>query len=331
MYRAELIADHPGIRLDRDISPGSIQPSPRFCLRDGEVLALDDTLTATAHRSVKLSSSARLLNAAEDLSVVVAADQSDLVVIAAAESRIPLPEAEVACLFPGGHILVTAPVVEHSMYEDADYTFRTGHRVLLINAETGRVLDEEALDIPDSYLSATQHPVAPLTLLTAGLGQDGSRVFAVAETDGRLSVEPVTENVIAASFNSSGTRLLTTPHPSFEPVLRLLTWPDRVQVSSATAADLGLAGARFGVCACFADDGRVLAMTSAGRFVALDEELNLIGEISVMVAGQGPNFMIGVSPATFAVQTWRDGAAGASVWHLPRFHQRDDVTDARTS
>src|SRR5258708_22880119 len=131
MFRAELVAEHPGVRLDRDISPDSFQASARFCLQDGKVFALDDTLTATTRGSAVLSSSARLLNVAQDLSIVVGADQSALVVLATVESRLPLPEAEVACIFPGGHILVTAPVIEDSTYEGTDYAFRSGHRVLL--------------------------------------------------------------------------------------------------------------------------------------------------------------------------------------------------------
>jgi hypothetical protein len=320
MYRAELIAQHPAMRLDRDISPASCQPSPRSCLRDGQVLALDDTLAMAARKNVILSSGARLLNAAADLSIVVCADQSALVVLAAAEFALPVPEPEVACIFPNGHILVTAPVIEAPAEEGTDFAFRAGHRVLLISPDTGRVLDEVALDIPDSYLSATQHPVAPVALLTAGEGQDGSRVFAVAEADGRLGVEAVAEGGIAASFNRAGTRLLITPHPSFSPTLRVLNWPDCKRLSSATAAGLGLPDDEMGVCGCYLDDDRVLAMTAEGKLVVLDDGLGLLAEVGLRPAGQGPDFMIGVSPANFAVQTWHDGAASASVWRLPHRH-----------
>lgn len=317
MHRAELVAEHPGMRLARDISPDSFQPSPRFCLRDGEVFALDDTLTVTERRSVVLSSGARLLNATQDLSIVVGADQAGLVVAAARESRLPLPEAEVACMFPSGHILVTAPVIEHATYEGTDYASRTGHRVLLIDPGTGQAIDEAALDIPESYVSATQHPRAPLAVLTAGEGQDGSRVFSVAEVDGRLVVEALAENVVAAGFNPSGTRLLLTPHPSFSPTLRVLNWPDGGELSSVAAPDLGLPEDSFGLCGCYLNDRQMLAMTVAGRLVALDDRLGPLAEVHLTPGARRPDFMIGVSAATFAVQTWRDGAASASVWRLP--------------
>lgn len=291
------------MRLARDISPSSFQPSPRFCLRDGEVFALDDTLTAKTQKIITLPSRARLLTARSDLSIVVGADQSGLVVVAAGASRVPLPGAEVACLLPGGYLLVTAPV-------------RTGHRVLLIRPGTGEVTHEVTLDIPDSHLSAIQHPTAPLAVLTAGAGQDGSQVLSVAEVDGRLVAEVLAENVVAASFNPSGTRLLFTPHPSFSPTLRVLSWPDGSQLSTATAPEVGLPDDSFGHCGCYLSDDQVLAMTTAGRFVALDDRLGLLGEISVAI-GPRRDFMIGVSPATFAVQTWRDGVAGTSVWRLP--------------
>jgi len=322
MHRAELVAEHQGMRLDRDISPDSLQPSPRFCFRGGQVFALDDTLAATTRKSIALSSCARVLNAVPDLSIVVGADESDLVVATTAatagEFRLPLPMAEVACIFPGGHVLVTAPVIEHATFQGADYASRSGHRVLLIDPSKGRVVDEAALDIPESFISTTQHPTAPLAVLTASEGQDGNRVFSVAEADGRLVVEALVENAVAASFNPSGTRLLLTPHPSFGPELRVLNWPDGSQLRSATAPDLDLPDDdSFDICGCYLKDDLILAMTSAGRLIALDDQLDLLGQIGVSAVRQRPSYMIGVSTANFALETWRHGAASASVWRLP--------------
>ncbi|HET7017572.1 MAG TPA: hypothetical protein VFI65_26855, partial [Streptosporangiaceae bacterium] len=188
MYRAELVVRHEGWRLDRDIAPVTDQPSPRFRLVDGQVFALDQMLAASAARKVGLSPGAQLLNAAPDLSVIVAADQADLIVIAAEEIRLPVPEAQAACLLPGNHILVAAQ----------------GNRLLLLDPAAGQALDEVELDL-FGYLRAVQHPVTAAAVVTAGQGQDGSRVFAVAESGGRLTINNLADDVLGASFNPSGT------------------------------------------------------------------------------------------------------------------------------
>lgn len=111
--------------------------------------------------------------------------------------------------------------------------------------------------------------------------------------------------------------MLVTPHPTFASTLRVLRWPDGALLHAANASDLGLAGQSFGVCGCYLDDDLVLAMTKAGRIVALDGQLGLIGEIGIAPEGKGPDFMIGLRRTEFAVQTWLDGAASATVWRLP--------------
>jgi hypothetical protein len=69
---AELIAEYPGLRLDREFAPLSLQPVPRFSLHDGRVSAVDGALNAGAGRPVGLPSTAQLLAASPDLSIVVA-------------------------------------------------------------------------------------------------------------------------------------------------------------------------------------------------------------------------------------------------------------------
>jgi hypothetical protein len=319
MYRAELVARHAGLRLDREIAPSVDQPSPRFRLLDGQVFALDQTLTAIASRKVGLSPGARILNGTRDLSLIVAADQADLVVIAAEEFRLPVPEAQAACLIRGGFLggpVLGGPVLGGAVLGGAVLVAAQGERVLVIDADVGQVLDEVELDRL-GYLSAIRHPAAPAAVVTAGQGQDGSRVYTVAEAGGRLSVTDLAEDVLGASFNPSGTRLLVTPHPTFASTLRVLRWPDGELLHAANASDLGLTGESFGVCGCYLDDDLVLAMTKAGRIVALDGQLGLRGEIGLAPDGRGPDFMIGLSAKEFAVQTWLDGAASASVWRLP--------------
>src|SRR5204863_7906176 len=94
---------------------------------------------------------ARLLTASPDLTVVVLAGTASLTVVAAGRRLvIDVAAADSATLLPGSRLLVTAPQVVRNTYQGREYESKGDHQVYLVDLDTGRVLDQVALEAVDA-------------------------------------------------------------------------------------------------------------------------------------------------------------------------------------
>ncbi len=246
---ARLVAEHRGLDLDR-LTPSALGAVPRFRLVDDVVERLDASLHVVARRPSGLPrETRRLLAVGPDLPIVVGAGESDLAVAVGEDlvHWVELPQADSAVLVTPTRLLVTGPV-------DGP------HRVVLIDLGTGAVLDETIVEVFDAGMSATPHPTDGSVVLDAGEGQDGSQVFVVRiDGDGeRLVVEKKAEDVVVSGFDSTGERLLITPHPNLADRVAVLAWPSLDVLAEAYHDELGCVPDFYG---CFVDDDCILLRT----------------------------------------------------------------------
>jgi hypothetical protein len=219
---ARLVAEHPGLDLQRDLAPLAFGGVTRFRIADGSVLRLDHLLGPVASRPTALDPGTRLLTARDDLSVVVGSNEDDLIVATGTASdevvhRLALGPADSATFVTPHHLVVTAPVTEPVPRDGEVDEMRGQHRIVLVDVARGTVLDQTLMaGVNDAVVVATPHPGDGSVVLDAGEGQDGSHVAVVRVESERLVVEPWIENVVVAGFDPGGQRLLLTPHPSFE-------------------------------------------------------------------------------------------------------------------
>ncbi len=297
-----------------------MQAGPRFRLQGHSVHRLDAKLNPISSRRVKLPNSARLLAASDDLSVVVAADPEGVHIQGRRSTYLRVPNADSAMLLLSGDLLVTAPVMERTTWQGREQVSRGPHRVLLVDCGTGSVMDEATLDVSDAGVTATRHPTDGSVVLDAGEGQDGSRLFVTTSAAGKLSIVPLLDNVVAAAFDPSGTRLLLTPHPSFENRAQVLGWPSREVMGSISGDDLGL-DSMLDVYGCFLGPERVLLSVIEADPVLCTSDLRAVGLLDLADASSGADGVIeglvGLDDHMFAAQTWRGSTSSACVWQVP--------------
>jgi hypothetical protein len=314
---ATLLAEYPDFDLGNALAPpAAVWPTERFQLRHGTVMALDQTLAGVASRAISQPAGARLLAASPDLRLVVSAVSGDLVVLGEAEWRLPVPGADSAVILGSGQLLVTARVIPPGSM------FASANRVLLLDPVAREILDEVPLVLNEAYIGAIAHPQDGSVLLDAGMGQDGSRVFAARAEGRRLTVSPVLENVVPGGFDPAGGRLLLVPHVTEgSGEASVVAWPSLEQVAAVTPGGIGLDGDELDYYGCFLDEDQVLLKTLGSGLLLCSGDLVPRGLVSLPGYGPDEGFemgpVIGIAPGTFAAELEGGEAAVATVWRLP--------------
>lgn len=316
---AELLAELPGVHLDRDICPITMQPGPRFRFRSGLVECLDSGFKQTATRHLEMPSTVRILAASPDLSVVVAADDDSVYLNTREFHQLPVSGADSATLLPHGEVLVTAARVKRTTFQGGSDLSNGGHRVLLVSAQ-GEVVAEAVLDVYEGEVSAMPHPRDGSVVLDAGEGQNGSRIFVVRSVRGRLEVEALLDDVVAACFDAAGDRLLLTPYPSFENRARVVNWPSLDELASFNGEVDRLYG-RLDLYGCFLRADSVLLSRVEQPPIVCDSNLVPVALVQLGASSLGPNAqaetVVGLSPNAFGAQLWAEDASSATAWRLP--------------
>ncbi len=315
---AELLAWKPGPDLGRAVAPPSMQRCPRFLLREGWVHRLDAVLEPASGRRVDVPAGARLLAATPDLSSIVAAVDDLLYVEGDHAFGLPVAGADSATCLGMGALLVTAPVMERSTLQGPAFPSRGAVRVILIDGHRGDILDERLLDVSDAGIIAVPHPWDGSVVLDAGEGQDGSRAFVVRASGSQLTIEPLFQNVVIAGFDEAGGCLLLTPHPSFDNIARLVTWPTLEEIGSVEGGD-DVDGS-FDLYGFLLGSGRALLSVVEAPPLVCTPELQPIARVAMELRGvDEPVFelMASLSDDVFAAELWVDGASSLTIWRLP--------------
>lgn len=314
---ATLLAKYPDLDLGRDLVPAALWPTDRFRLRHGTVTVLSRILAATLSRAAGLPPDAQLLTASPDLRLAVAAADGSLIVLGETEWRLPVPGAYSAAILGSGQLVVTTRVTAPGG------TFPTANHVLLLDPAAREVVDEVQLALDDAYMSLIMHPRDGSVLLEAGMGQDGSQLFAAHLARGRLSVTPVLENVNIGGFDPAGERLLLVPHVSGGEEATVVAWPSLTPVAAIAPGRNGLADDPFSFYGCFLDHDEVLLTT--GHPDGLRPVIcsgDLAPRALVTLPGYGSDTglelvsVFGTAPGTFAAELEKHDTAVATVWGL---------------
>lgn len=319
---ADLVIEHPDLDIGRGLAPVSLHAVPRYRLSNGLVVALDDRLDPVRSRVTRLSGGVGLLAATADLAVVVGGDTGRLIIDVAEHdtTTVPIAGADSATFVGPDRLVVTAPVIETRTWQAKTYGAKGQHRVMLIEASTGTVLDEAVLDVFDARVAATLHPTDGSLLLDAGEGQDGSYLFTARATSDRLTVEHIAINVIAAGFSPTGDRLLLTPHPGSCDEVVMAGWPSLEHLSAITPDQLEVDD-HFDFYGCFLDDG-VLVKTYENGVVLCDSELRPRAWVDLDAGGRfsGAELgtLLGTGSGHFAASHWINGSSHTTVWTIDR-------------
>jgi hypothetical protein len=315
---AALLAEYLDLELGRDLAPEtSTWPTDRFRLRHGTVNALDRILATTLSRTTTLPPDARLLTASADLRLVVAAASGSLIVLGETPWRLAVPGADSAAILGSGQLMVTARVTAPG------HMYPSANRVLLLDPAAREVVDEVQLALNNASISVIAHPRDGAVLLDAGMGQDGSQLFAARVASQRLSVSLVLENMVACGFDPVGDRLLLVPHVSCGPEASVVAWPSLTQVAAITPGRNGLADDPFYFYGCFLDQDEVLLTTEHSdglRPVICSGDLD--PQALVTLPGYGPDSglelvsVLGTAPGTFAAGLEGHDTTLATVWRL---------------
>lgn len=308
---ARLLGERPSLSLGKGLAPVSLQSSHWFSLRDGRITRFDELLEPIASRDIQgLPKRSQLLDATDELSAVVVVADSTLLwrdgrTVAEIEGC-----ADSAMFLAESRLMLAVPQRDGNAQH---------HDLVLIDAMSGRILDASPIDVYDAgtFMVATGDGGV---VVDAGEGQDGSKVFVASVADDRLSVELLVQNVTVAGFSPSGSRLLLTPHPSFEDVVTLLDWKTRRPVARLSSETAGLTDDQgFDFYGCYAGEDRVLLLTHSSGVLACDGDLDPIGWVDLGGALSGDaeiGSLIGLGPSTFTVEVWRGGEGRTSVWSL---------------
>ena len=288
-----------------------MQAVTRSALLDSAVSVLDEHLMPTRTIAVNVPPGARLLDATPSLDLILLADRERLWLHSADDLiGVDLAAVEAATRLPSGRLLVTAPTMEQQVWQGRAYESRAEHYAYLIETN-GTVVDRVELDVADAGVMLVPHPHDGSILLDAGEGQDGSRIFIAREAAGRLQVQAVLNNVVAAGFDRAGERLLLTPHPSFNTGVSLVSWPSLDPLITLTAEDVGDG---FDLYGCFIGDQVLLTCYEHGA-VLCSSGLEPLAWVQL---GDGtPECIVGVTHDAFGVDLWRDRSVSATVWRLP--------------
>jgi hypothetical protein len=326
---AELVALRPDLDTGPGLAPVSLSPCARSRLATGGVEALDSLLNPAGARPLALSPGATLLNATADLAQVIAVDEAHLVYAGPAGQHAGRttpdwqradPLADSATFLGTDRLLVTTPNSETRERAGRRYEQKTTHRVLLLDSTTGATLDEVTLDVFDAGTFATPHPIDGSVLLELGEGQDGSSLYRVRVTDDRLTADPVLENTVAAGFSPDGTRLLLLPHPSFDELPQVVSWPSLEVLATADLDAAGIDEDEIDFYGCFLHDDRILLTTRQQGLWLADGDLTRITPVqlpkSVTHGSVDLSNTIGLSADTFFTRIWRDDHELSTVWRL---------------
>ena len=233
--------------------------------------------------------------------------------------RLAVPGADSAAILGSGQLMVTARVTAPGR------TSTSANRVLLLDPAAGKLVDEVRLALSNAGISVIVHPRDGSVLLYAGMGQDGSQLFAARLASHRLSVSPVLENVVACGFDPAGERLLLVPHVSYGEEASVVAWPGLTRVAAITPGRNGLAGGPFHFYGCFLDQDEVLLTTvhpDGLRPVICSGDLD--PRALVTLPGYGPDSglelvsVLGTASGTFAAGLEGHGTTLATVWQLAR-------------
>lgn len=319
---ATLLAEYQDLDLGRDLTPATATwPTDRFRLRHGTVTLLSRILAATSSRATVLAPDARLLTASPDLRLVVAAAGGSLIVLGETEWRLPVPDANSAAFLGSGELLVTAQVTAPGR------TSASANRVLLLDPAAREVVDEVQLVLDDARISLIVHPRDGSVLLDAGMGQDGSQLFAARVASRRLSVTPVLQNVVAGGFDPAGDRLLLVPHVSYGPEASVVEWPSLTRVAAIAPGRDGLADDPFYFYGCFLDQDEVLLTAEQpDGLVPVICSGDLAPRAMVTLPGYGSDSglelvsVLGTAAGTFAAELEGRDTKLATVWSLSGAH-----------
>lgn len=321
---AQLVAEHPDLDIGRGLAPISLHAVPRYRLSGGVVVELDDRLSSVRSRASRLGGSVRLLAATAGLEVAVGGDTVHLIIDTAehdAVTWLAMPTADSATFVGPDRLVVTSPVIETRTWQGKTCEAKGQHRVVLVEASTGTVLDEAILDVVDAGVLATPHPTDGSLLLDAGEGQDGNYLFAARVASDRLAVERVAENVIAAGFSPAGDRVLLTPHPSFENAVVVATWPSLAHLSLITPEQLDVDD-HFDFHGCFLDDDSVLLKTYENGAVLCDGELRPRAWVDLDAGGRFTGVqldtLLGTGVGLFGASLWMNDSSRTTVWAVGR-------------
>lgn len=142
----------------------------------------------------------------------------------------------------------------------------------------------------------------------------------VRSVRGRLEVEALLDDVVAACFDAAGDRLLLTPHPSFENRARVVNWPSLDELASFNGEVDRLYG-RLDLYGCFLRADSVLLSRVEQPPIACDSNLVPVALVQLGASSLGPNAqaetVVGLSPNAFGAQLWTEDASSATAWRLP--------------
>lgn len=313
------LGEHPDIDVGRNLAPVSLQAEPRFLFADGAISQLGGALQTVRTRAVGLPSDARLLAATEDLVGFVATNGQQLLLGESSEIHgKDIREADSASFVGSHRILVTAPRMASSTWQGRPRESSGPHGAYLINRVDRSVIAEAALDVDAVGVTAVRHPHDGSVLLDAGMGQDGSRIFRARSDGDQLIADLILEDVVAAGFDPSGSRLLLTPHLGTNAAL--LEWPSLRRIAELSPEDAGLdEDDMIDLYGCFVGDDRILLKTVKSGIVLCDRSLAPLGRLALddpLIGGKEIESIWGLSEETFAVRTWRVRTGTTSVWTI---------------
>ncbi|MEU7820973.1 hypothetical protein [Catellatospora sp. NPDC049133] len=314
---AELVARRTDLRIGWDLRPGSLGPGPKYRLAGGRVEALDHRLDTIAAAEAPAG---RLLNASSDLATVVMAGDRDLTIRRdGVDVHLPARGADSATLLRDGSLLVTAPPDDLPVGRAVQKFGLDGCPRVLLVSPAGAVLDEAPLPTAEPEMVALAHPHDGSVLLDAGEGQDGSSVFRVRADGDRVSVERILDDVVAAAFSPSGSRLLLMPHPSFGESVRVVSWPDLTLLHELTMEVLG-EDEGFDVYGCFLSESRVVLSVFEAPPLVCTAELRPAGRIVLPPEYEAatPVTLFGYPEHTIGLDLiLSNGTWASTVWRVP--------------
>jgi len=303
----------PEVDLGR-LVPRAIGGGYRFRLSGGTLTRLDETLQVDGSRDVWLPPRARLLTVSDDLGCFVAADEEVLLIVGDEVRVLDVAAADSAVFLDDDRLLVSAP--------DADVELRQ-HEVFLVDCASASVVDRVTLDVGAS-VEALVHPTDGSVVLEAAEGEDGSHIFVVRRLGDRLEVELVGQDMVAADFSPSGSRLLVTPHLSLvDDEVMVFDWPAMTRRDRLTGEQAGRDeddDIFFHTYGCFLDEDRILLLTNTNGVLLCEDDLKRRTPLDLSAAPQVPEAEVaalyGLSPTTFAVRLWQNRRLVTAVWAI---------------
>jgi len=204
------------------------------------------------------------------------------------------------------------------------------HRMLIIDTETGGFDHDVVLDSDHpAGFTIYGHPIGQGFVVEAGRGQDGTDLWSVQASEGRINVTSSgTWQRVFADFSPDGTEILTTPHYGDD--LEIFSWPDwtpraAVSADAVFAKDGNDPVDRFDFFAAYLTPHRILAKsTEYGGMVVIDRQAGTPQQ-RLSLAGLAAD-EDGVTPiqsfallggAHLLTWSWEQGTSSMDIWPLP--------------